>query len=143
MKREDVRARVRTLIIVTIELERLQDDACNEPHTLLHFAQEQRALIAELKLDASEPNNAKQSIRKSVSDYLSERKSCMTTRPKTEDQLTHSRRVTSELNGAADRAADEQVARGSQMAPRPATQVTESRRVLKEMNKKADRAANG
>ena len=57
MKREDVRA----LIIVTIELERLQDDACNEPHTLLHFAQEQRALIAELKLDASEPNNAKQS----------------------------------------------------------------------------------
>ena len=56
MVREDVRARLRSLIWTTIELERLHDErVCDKPvplHTMLHLAQEQRALIAELDLDA-------------------------------------------------------------------------------------------
>jgi hypothetical protein len=66
----------------------------------------------------------------------------MTTRPNNQDQLAQSRRVSQQLNGAADRAADEQVAHGSQMTPRPARQLTEARRVLHGMNDEADRAAD-
>jgi hypothetical protein len=62
MKREEVRARVRSLIWLTIEIERLHDiRVCDRPpiHTLLHMVQEQRVLIAELGLSdatrSSEP----------------------------------------------------------------------------------------
>ena len=62
MKREDVRARVRSLIWLTIELERLHDTrVCDRPpiHTLLHMSQEQRVLIAELGLsDATRTSEA-------------------------------------------------------------------------------------
>jgi hypothetical protein len=53
MKHEATRARVRSLIWLTLELERLRDGRiCDRPpiHTLLHMAQEQRVLIAELDL---------------------------------------------------------------------------------------------
>jgi hypothetical protein len=57
MAREDVRARVRALIWLTVELERLHDERlCDKPvplHTLLHMTQEQRTLIAELGLGLS------------------------------------------------------------------------------------------
>jgi hypothetical protein len=53
MQREDVRARLRNLIWLTIELERLHDTAVSDRppiHTLLHMTQEQRVLLAELGL---------------------------------------------------------------------------------------------
>ena len=62
MAREDVRARLRTLVWTTVELERLQEDSASEqPHTALHFAQEQRALIAELGLGSDASQSTKPS----------------------------------------------------------------------------------
>jgi hypothetical protein len=69
MTREDVRARLRSLIWITVELERLHDErVCDRPvplHTMLHLAQEQRALIAELGLGAAHATTAP-----SVADYV-------------------------------------------------------------------------
>jgi hypothetical protein len=62
MKREDVRARVRSLVWLTIEIERLHDErVCDKPvplHTLLHMTQELRTLIAELGLSTDTRSEA-------------------------------------------------------------------------------------
>jgi len=54
MRREDVIARVRSVVWLTLEIERLQDERlCDQPvplHTLLHMTQELRVLISELGL---------------------------------------------------------------------------------------------
>jgi hypothetical protein len=70
MTREDVRARLRSLIWLTIEFERLQDETiCDQPvaiHSVLHMTQEQRALLNELGLCDAPPSDA----LPSVADYV-------------------------------------------------------------------------
>jgi hypothetical protein len=51
MKREDVRARVRGLIWVTMQIEMLHDQSiCDNAQLILHLQQEQRATLNELGL---------------------------------------------------------------------------------------------
>jgi hypothetical protein len=60
MQSEATRARVRNLIWLTVELERLHDACvCDRPpvHTWLHMSQEQRVLLTELGLSESTRSN--------------------------------------------------------------------------------------
>lgn len=69
MKREDVRARVRSVLWLTVELERLQDERlCGKPvatETVLHLTQELRLLLRELGLSGSTSTTLP-----SVADYV-------------------------------------------------------------------------
>jgi hypothetical protein len=82
LRNEGVRARLRSLIWLTIEIERCTDErVCDKPmpiHTLLHMTQELRALLAELGLNHVEteptppepPSPAEAERPPSLVDYL-------------------------------------------------------------------------
>ena len=59
MRNESIRARLRSLVWLTLEIERCTDErVCDKPvaiHTLLHMGQELRVLLAELGLKHDEP----------------------------------------------------------------------------------------
>jgi hypothetical protein len=69
MKREDIRARVRSVLWLTCEVERLQDERlCGKPvatETVLHLTQELRLLLRELGLSGSTSTTLP-----SVADYV-------------------------------------------------------------------------